>query len=473
MPADPSALGYALTRLPDGTIRQVSPLTGTAVWTVPGRAHRPLAPTAPADPLPEHGRDRICAFCSGRMLDTPPEKARLVWQVNDTTPAGNAPAGNASAGNTPAGTTGAGTPRQEPWRILRHLPAEALTATQAQFRRVPNLFEILPLAYWQANHGCEVEPTVRDRAAAYVASSAGRAHVLGVLRSRMRAAGAPAEAVALEPESALLSHALELFAGCNDVVIARRHHVDGAVLDDELASAGDLTPHEHHAFTEFTIDALRDLHAGNEFARYVAVFQNWMRPAGASFDHLHKQLVAIDEYGPQMAREEQFLRADVDLFSTAIVDPAARAGLLVARTDHAVALAGVGHRYPTLEVYSTAAGVPPWEHSVEARRSFSDMLHACHAATGRLVPTNEEWHYRPPRSHLPMPWRVNLKWRVSVLAGFEGGTRIHVNTIDPFTLRDRVVANLAALREAGRIAPMALGDECGTDAGILGYARGS
>ena len=52
-----------------------------------------------------------------------------------------------------------------------------------------------------------------------------------------------------------------------------------------------------------SIDALRDLHASNEYARYVAVFQNWMRPAGASFDHLHKQVVGIEELDELAAGE--------------------------------------------------------------------------------------------------------------------------------------------------------------------------
>ena len=51
-----------------------------------------------------------------------------------------------------------------------------------------------------------------------------------------------------------------------------------------------------------------------------------------------------------------------------------------------------------------------------------------------------------------MPWRVLVKWRVSTLAGFEGGTKIYVNTIDPWTLRDRVVPQLLDLRAQGAIA---------------------
>src|SRR5450756_542788 len=42
-PMTEPAAPLPLVRLPDGTVKQVSPLTGTVVWTVPGRAHRPLS----------------------------------------------------------------------------------------------------------------------------------------------------------------------------------------------------------------------------------------------------------------------------------------------------------------------------------------------------------------------------------------------------------------------------------------------
>ena len=68
------------------------------------------------------------------------------------------------------------------------------------------------------------------------------------------------------------------------------------------------------------------------------------------------------------------------------------------------------------------------------------------------MPSNEEWHHKPMDVDMPMPWRVMLKWRVSTLAGFEGGTKIYLNTIDPWMLRDRVVPELFRLRTEGRIA---------------------
>src|SRR5665811_2629654 len=72
----------------------------------------------------------------------------------------------------------------------------------------------------------------------------------------------------------------------------------------------------------------------------------------------------------------------------------------------------------------------------------------------------QEWHHRPVDVDLPMPWRILLKWRVSTLAGFEGGTKVYLNTIDPMTLRDRIVPKLYALRHEGRLGGLRIGPEC-------------
>ena len=143
------------------------------------------------------------------------------------------------------------------------------------------------------------------------------------------------------------------------------------------------------------------------------------------------------------------------------VEHAVEHRLVIARNEHAVAVAAVGHRYPSVEVYATGAAQLPWEHDDAQVRAVSDLLHALHAATGATVASNEEWHHRPPRVAEPMPWHVVLKWRVSTLAGFEGSTKINVNTLDPATVRGLVVGRLLELRASGAVAPMLVGDECG------------
>lgn len=416
-----------LVRLPDGTLKHVSPLTGTQVWTVPRRAHRPR-PSAGADaprrPLDPALAGRHCAFCPARRLETPPEKARLL----------------------PTG------------EVLHHVPAAALQDTVAELRRVPNLFEILSVDYWRSDHGWVVPPQVRARAAAYVADPRGREHVLAVLRRRAAAEGVDDDAWAALPEAVLRERAVDLFAGAHDVVVARRHYVDGARFEDELAGPGTMTPDEHHRFVAFTVDAVRSLYDEQPHARYVVAFQNWLRPAGASFDHLHKQVIAVDEPGPRLDVVLGRLRADPDVVRRRVLAHAQEQGLVVARTEHAVALAGVGHTYPALEVWSLDDRLP-WEHDDEQVRGVSDLLHALHAATGVAMPSNEEWHHRPPDAPERLPWNVVLKWRDATAAGFEGATGIHVTTVDPHVLRADTVARLRELRAAGAVADVRLGDE--------------
>ena len=420
-----------IRRLPDGTVKQVGPLTGTRVWTVPGRANRPIAtPREATRTLAPGESDRLCAFCSARYLETTPEKTRLV-----------------------------GADHLE----LRHVPAAELFDTVAEFRRFGNLFEIVSAEYWRENHGFRQPSWVVEWAQEYLSTPEGRAHIETLAAIRAAATG---DDVSLEEA------ALDLLGGSHDVIVARRHVVDGATTDDELASAGTLTPDEHAAYTAFTVQALAEIQAAQPNAAYVAVFQNWLRPAGASFEHLHKQLVAIDEHGPQVDHELRLLSHDRDLYQREIADLAVSERLLVAATDGAVAFAGIGHRYPAFEVYSTSEANLPHEHTDAGVRAVSDLLHALHAATGPLVPTNEEWHYRPPGAPWPMPWRVVLKWRISNPAGFEGGTKIHLNTIDPWELRRRAVERLTELRAAGLIAPgIRIGDECVPSDAHLRYAE--
>ncbi|WP_431801579.1 DUF4921 family protein [Microbacterium sp. bgisy203] len=420
-----------IRRLPDGTVKQLGPLTGTRVWTVPGRANRPLAAarTEPRHLAPGES-DRLCAFCVDRQLETTPEKVRLVGP--DFTP-------------------------------ITHVPPARLRDTTPEFRRFGNLFEIVSAEYWRENHGFRQPSTIVEWAREYLSTAEGRAHIAALADIRAAASG-----VAVSLEEA----ALDLLGGSHDVIVARRHVLDGATTDDQLASSGTLTPDEHAAYTAFTVRSLAEIQAAQPHAAYVAVFQNWLRPAGASFEHLHKQLVAIDEHGPQVDHELRLLSHDRLLYQHEIADLAVAEGLVVAATDGAVAFAGVGHRYPTLEVYSTSTANLPQEHSPAGIRAVSDLVHALHAATGPLVPTNEEWHYRPPGAPWPMPWRIMLKWRVSTPAGFEGGTKIYVNTIDPWELRRRTVAELERLQAEGLIAPgIRVGDACTPEDAHLRYAE--
>ncbi|MBL8666369.1 MAG: DUF4921 family protein [Rhodospirillales bacterium] len=428
-----------LQRMSDGTVKQMNPFTGTEVWTVPGRGHRPLGNHGKSGaPIGAGQHDASCAFCATRLLETPPEKARLV-------------------------RTGDG------WQTLKALPVEQLFETQAEFRRVPNLFEIVSWDYWQKNFGHELTEPLAARKRAYIASEAGRRHVLAVIEARMRLSGVDAAALAAMPVEDKLAAANAFFGGGHELIIGRRHFVEGATHDSELASSGALSSDVHYQYLRFTIDALRDIYLENRYVRYVAVFQNWLAAAGASFDHLHKQLVAIDERGVYNDMEIRLARANPNIYNEVAVNFAGYRNLVFAENDHAIAFAGFGHRFPTLEIYSKGERSQPWNHTAEQLRGISDLVHGCHAAMGSAIPCNEEWHYKPPDADTSMPWRILIKWRISNPAGFEGGTRIYVNTIDPEGLRDKVVPRLYQLRDQEKIAPMRIGRECACVPNCLKY----
>lgn len=426
-----------LHRLPDGTVKQRNPFTGTSVWTMPGRGRRPL-PRLHDDPvvLPP-GSEGVdgCAFCPGHGLDNPPEKARLVRD----------------------GATGDG----GAWRTVTGVPAGRLDVTapgeRAEFRRIPNLFEICSASYWYANHGVRPGPDVVARCDDYLADPAGRAHVEQVAALRSRVGGTPPPS----GDDELRDAALGWFASTHELVIPRRHHVDGATTSDQLAGSGQLLVDEHRAYVSMAVDAMADLYSTSEAISYVSVFQNWLKPAGASFEHLHKQVVAIDETGDHVQAAARVLERNPDAFNEMGLDVAVDQGLLVAANDRAVAFAGFGHRYPSIEVYSLSPRREPWLADAAEVGAMADLLHAVHAAGGAQLPCNEEWHHRPPGMDLAMPWRVVVKWRISTLAGFEGATKVYLNTLSPWDVRDRVVGRLHELRAAGLLADgLAIGDEC-------------
>lgn len=350
------------------------------------------------------------------------------------------------------------------------MPADQLDATTAQFRRIPNLFEILPWQYWQMNHGLVMPESARSWQDEYLADPAGRAHVQAVLDARFRAAGRQLRAEDLS-DDALRDESAAFFAGGHDVIVGRRHYTDDATTTADLAGSGTLSVAEHRAFIALTVATMGELYAQNPRVRFVVAFQNWLKPAGASFDHLHKQLVAIDELGTRNQTVLPKAVVDPDIYNRFGPDFAIDHGLVLARNEHALATVGFGHRYPSVEIWSTSALDQPWRMEPEEVDAMADLVHAVHVAVGPHVPCNEEWHHRPVGVGAPVPWRVNLKLRVSTLAGFEGGTKIYVNAISPASLTSRLLPEMVRAREAGLIAPMDLGDECSVPRGVLASTR--
>jgi len=417
--------------MPDGTIKQINPFSRTEVWTVPGRGNKPLTNEIPktAQRIERHIPEDYCNFCEANYLNTPPEKARIV-------------------------RTNKG------YEMLEHLHSSEYGDTKAVFRRVPNLFEIVTMDYWRLNHNYELSPRNRRWKQEYLSTEAGFNHVRNILSLKLRLSGYSEERIAALTREDVYNLSDPFFGGGHELVVASRHYKENAEYDVQLYSSGDMTPEEHAEYFRFTILAMQDIYANNRYVRYISVFQNWLAPAGASFDHLHKQLVALDEWGVSVEEEIDLVRENPNIYNEQVVNFAAYSNFTFAENDFAIALADIGHRYPCVAVYSKSPHARPSEHTDEEVRGFSDLVHAVHAAMGPQIACNEEWYYTPRDALVKMPWHILIKWRTNNPAGFEGGTKIYINPISPIALRDKVVPRLYELRNAKKIAPFRIAEEC-------------
>ena len=265
-----------LQKMPDGTVKQVNPFTGTQVWTVPGRGKRPTVNKKEecAKPVNFSDVEDFCSFCPSNYLKTPPEKSRLVKNADGT------------------------------FSVLENLKVSQLFETTAEFRRIPNLFEIISYEYWEKNYAYVISDKANAHREAYIAEPEGREHVLNIVQAKLKMSGLSREEIDSISSGRKLKMANSFFAGGHELIIGKRHFIEGASSENAKASSGSMTPEMHYQYINFTIAALKDIYLNNRYVRYVTVFQNWLNQAGASFDHLHKQLVAID--GISASNEAEF-----------------------------------------------------------------------------------------------------------------------------------------------------------------------
>jgi len=427
---------YLMT-MKDGTIKQINPFTGTEVWNVPGRGSKPITNEIPATAkkIEKKKKEDYCNFCETKYINTPPEKERLVKEGKKYSP------------------------------VSGLLPSE-LEKTMPVFRRIPNLFEIVTMDYWKKNFGYRHPKEIEDAKTAYLNDKQGREHVTHIVDMKLKLLGRDPEKTSMEEK---LEIADAFFAGGHELIVGQKHYTEDAEYDSQLCNSGELTPDEHFQYLKFTIRGVQNIYKNNKYVRYVTVFQNWLRPAGASFDHLHKQLVALDEWGVALERERAQIRQNPNIYNEMAANLAIYHNLVIAENDYAIAFSDIGHRFPTVAIFYKGDSVRLDEMDDKELKGFSDIVHAVHNALTNQIATNEEWYYTPKDSVDIIPWHIMIKMRTNIPAGFEGGTKIYINPINPYDLRDKVIARLYELRRAKKTGEIRIGEECSSAPNPLRY----
>jgi len=191
---------------------------------------------------------------------------------------------------------------------------------------------------------------------------------------------------------------------------------------------------------------LADLARRDDLA-WAMVFKNSGPRAGASLEHLHSQLVALDFVPPAVAAELAAAAAAVDSFGN-LIAAARGAGRVVAETGGVVALVPPAPRQP-FETWLLPATAAPFFHTAPAEHvaAVAELTHWFVDRLDRLAPGADYnwWLHQAPHRGADVPpawhWHVEILPRLAQFAGFELGTGCHITTLS-------AVESARRLREA-------------------------
>jgi galactose-1-phosphate uridylyltransferase len=410
--------------LKDGSVRMRHPVFHTESFFVPGRNARPVFSKAEEIKENKAGREKEhqCPFCEANLLQTTPERERAV-QSGDA------------------------------YCLLKDLLPSGLFKTRHVVRCIPNLFEIISFEYWKKNHGLSLNGEQRKRMKEYLADRQGRKHLKSLVEYKLGRSGLSRREVDQLSGKRFLQAIEPFFGGSHCVVVARRH--SGLRGETPVPfSAGMLSEAEHEQYFLMALRAAESIYSANRFARYVAVFQNWLRMAGASFDHLHKQIVGVDFTGKPLDLYLRKYREDRSALSRQI-SAARREGRLIAESEAGVIFADGGRMYPSITLSVKHASADIFQAEGELC-GMAKLLHGVHAVLGPDMPCNEEWFLPPWRHSRNIPFQINISLRSNAPAGFENITGVYVHEYAPHMLCDMFKSGLKALLGVGKISPLSI-----------------
>jgi len=214
--------------------------------------------------------------------------------------------------------------------------------------------------------------------------------------------------------------------GVHDVIVESARH-DRSILDIEPDAWGEVW--------ELCRRRLADV-ADHDDLCWGTVFKNAGVRAGASLEHVHSQLVALDLVPPALRRELDATARDPGIFAGLLARARAE-GRIVADHGSLVALVPDAPRQP-FETWILPVAAEPHFHRTSAGnvRSLAMLTREIVGRLAVAAPGSDyNWwlHDAPfPRAGTAPPpawhWHLEILPRLTELAGFELGTGWHVTT---------------------------------------------
>jgi UDPglucose--hexose-1-phosphate uridylyltransferase len=220
--------------------------------------------------------------------------------------------------------------------------------------------------------------------------------------------------------------------GHHEVLVESPNH-DEDPADAEL-------PQLKHLITAY-IDRLRDLSA-KPYVKYVSIFRNYGREAGASLSHAHSQIIAtptvprtVEE---EMAASKAFYDKHQKCVFCDIIEKETKSPRLILDNSSFVIFA------PYASVHPLEFWILPKKHDVNILNlthaeiiAFAETLKTSLKALKDLVndpPYNYGFHLSINREAEDYyHWHLEVYPQLSIWAGFEKNTGMYINTIKPET----------------------------------------
>ncbi len=299
------------------------------------------------------------------------------------------------------------------------------TFTQAQskdiiFRRQGNLFEIINYDYWQQKHSIQTPQSDINRIEEMFQDEQTKSYLQNLLSLKYAKSSISLDQVSIQQQK---KDCEAFYSGFHELLTSGRHYDD-----HQLFHSGSIQ--DHRVSMTMLIDIIQDMTTKNPHISFVAVFQNWLSKAGASFEHWHKQILGLDFWGRVLEREFDLYKDNPNVYKDFAFEVANQEDLFIAENEHAIAYVETGGKAGRIVICSKSKNLRPNEHTPEEIQSMSDLTYAIRNVLTVDTPYNEEWFYTPfNQDKFQTPWRIVIDIRTGVCAGFENITQVLINPL--------------------------------------------
>lgn len=358
--------------------------------------------------------EQFCAFCLGLLNQATPEKLRAIRY-------------------------------KEQIKFIPYPGLDNNPKHEVLFRRQGNLFEILSYNYWKECYGIKLSEADQERLDNDFNSPKRYEYLEDLLRIKSFKMGIDSELLSIVEKKNFCE---SFYGGFHELLTAGSHYLPYAKKSSDLFHSGYIPYQDHRISYHMLCSIIQDMHQKNPYIKFVAVFQNWLSNAGASFEHWHKQILGLDYWGLPLEREATFTKQNPNFYKDFINDSSIKHDLIIAENEHAIAYIEIGAKTGQISICSKSKNLRPYEHSAKEINSMSDLSHAILQSFSSLTPYNEEWYYTPIDStEFRTPWRIIINIRTNTVAGLEHISQIAINPISAKELAYTIRLRLEATKE--------------------------